>query len=273
MNKLDLERLEIELVLKTVSRVYGYDFSNYSSASLKRRIVHFVAKSGYQQISEIIPHIIHNRDFFFSLLFTISVTVTEMFRDPEVYKFLRATVLPVLKTYPSIRVWHAGCATGEEVYSLAIMLAEEGLAERAQIYATDINDLALQKAREGIFSIDRIKEYTANYQKAGGTRSLSEYYQAGYDSVIMDKKLKKNIVFASHNLVSDAAFGEMHLIFCRNVLIYFDEFLQDKVLNLFLNSLVPKGFLCLGTKESLHFTSCKERFRQISEKEKCFQVN
>jgi chemotaxis protein methyltransferase CheR len=267
-----IETLEIDLLQKAIADRYGYDFSNYSPASFKRRVVAYVKKSGHTRISDLIPPLLHDRNLFRSFLYAVSVTVTEMFRDPQVYKILREKVIPVLKTYPSIKVWHAGCATGEEAYSSAILFAEEGLADRVQIYATDINEESLHIASEGIYPIEKIKEYTQNYQQSGGRGSFSDYYHARYEAVIMNQDLRKRLTFSSHNLVSDGSFGAMHLIFCRNVLIYFDETLQNRALNLFSQSLVPKGFLCLGTKESLLFSTVKDRFRIIAEREKCFQL-
>lgn len=272
MEKPEIEKLEMKMLLDAMAQCHGYDFRNYSPASLKRRIRHFMAKSGCREISELIPRLLHDRAFFDELLIDITVTVTEMFRDPAVYLALRTHLLPILKTYPSLRIWHAGCSTGEEVYSMAILLEEEGLLGRTQIYATDINETALKQAKSGIYSVEKIKEYTVNYQKAGGRRSLSDYYHARYDSVIMRKSLSEKITFASHNLISDSSFGAMHLICCRNVLIYFDEVLQNRVLKLFMESLVDRGFILLGTKESLLFSEIKELCDKVPGIEKCYQV-
>ncbi len=272
MCHLDTENLEIYLLQEAIAKRYGYDFRNYSPASFKRRIQNFVNQSGLQRISDLIPRLLHDPTFFSSLLHSISVTVTEMFRDPQVYRVLREKVIPVLKTYPSIKVWHAGCATGEEVYSSAILFAEAGLSDRVQIYATDINEETLQIAREGIYPVESIKTYTTNYQLSGGNHSFADYYHARYDAVILNQELRRNITFSSHNLVSDGSFGAMHLIFCRNVLIYFNETLQQRVLGLFVDSLAPNGFLCLGTRESLSFSTVSGAFRSIAAKEKCFQL-
>jgi len=272
MDQTQPEDLEIYLLLEALARRYGYDFRHYSSASLKRRIRHFLSLSpDCNHISDLIPRLIYDKTFFKSFILTLSITVTEMFRDPFVYKMIREKVVPLLKTYPFIRVWHAGCASGEEVYSLAILLEEEGLYSRCQIYATDLNDDALSKAKQGIYSVDRIKEFTLNYQQSGGSKSLAKYYHSKYDSVILDSSLKKNIVFANHNLVSDSVFGEMHLILCRNVMIYFNRTLQDRVLQLFHDSLVPKGFLCIGTKESLQFSQVVNLFKTIADRERIYQ--
>lgn len=258
------EELEIYLLLEAIYRKYGYDFRNYAQASLKRRIRNALNKTDIQYISELIPNIIHDKNLFHEVLTEFSVPVTEMFRDPIFYQAFRFRVIPYLKTYPFIKIWHAGCATGEEVYSLAILLKEEGLYDRSTIFATDFNENALETAKEGIYRLDNVRYYTGNYQKAGGKQAFSDYYYAGdYDSVIMNNALKKNITFANHNLASDGVFGEMHVILCRNVMIYFDKILQNRVLNLFYKSLVRQGFLCLGTKESLHFSTVENEFEEL----------
>lgn len=272
MNPVEIETIEIDLLLEAISRRYGYDFKGYSRASLKRRILGFKSTTKVRNISDLIPLLLYDKDLFKTLLSSLSVTVTEMFRDPEIYQVLRQHLIPFLKTYPYSKIWCAGCATGEEVYSLAILLKEAGLGKRVQIYATDINDNSLEKAKLGIYSNKQIKEYTANYRLAGGTDDFSNYYHANYDSVIMNKSLNENVVFANHNLVSDGVFGEMQLIICRNTLIYFDRMLQDRVLNLFRESLCNKGYLCLGTKESLQFTTVKDEFKTIDKKAKLFQL-
>lgn len=258
-------------MLEAIYQRYGYDFRHYSKDSLKRRISHLLSKYGCKSIMDMTSRLLYDKSFFNLLVQDFSITVTEMFRDPDFYRAIRKYVVPYLKTYPFIKVWHAGCATGEEVYSMAILLKEEGLYDKATIYATDFNDTALQKAKKGIYSIDHIKQYTSNYQKADGSRSFSEYYYAQYDSVIIDKSLRKNITFANHNLVTDSVFGEMHLILCRNVLIYFDKTLQNNVLNLIKDSLVQGGFFCLGTRESLQFSDVAEDFKVLESKEKIYQ--
>ena len=215
--------------------------------------------------------ILTNREFFEVLLLDFSINVTEMFRDPIFYKYLRRELVPVLKTYPFVKIWLAGCATGEEVYSLAIILKEEGLYKRTQIYATDFNEAVLKKAKEGIYPIDCMKDYTVNYQKAGGRESFADYYTAKYDSAIIDKSLKNNIIFADHNLATDGVFGEMNLILCRNVLIYFNKILQNRVLGLFYNSLCRNGYLCLGNKESLKFSEQTDNFITIDNKGKIYR--
>ena len=271
MNPDDVESIEIDLLLEAVFRRYGHNFRNYARASVGRRIRQFLPKAGCQNISQLIPRILYDEDFFAGFLIQFSIPVTEMFRDPPVYRCLKHSVAPVLKTYPSVRIWHAGCATGEEAYSLAILLLEEGLYDKATIYATDFNDGVLQKAKEGIFDLEQIQHYSRNYQAFGGRRSFSEYYHAEYGAVLLDHGLKRHITFANHNLVTDGVFTEAHLILCRNVLIYFDRQLQDRVLTLFRDSLVRGGFLCLGTKETLQFSGVKDDFVAVDEKAKIYK--
>ncbi len=272
MDNTIIENIEIELLLEAVFLRYGYDFRNYAKATIKRRVENFMKEHlPGKHISALIQEVLYNQQLYQQLMYNFSITVTEMFRDPEFYLSLRKNVIPYLKTYPYIKIWHAGCATGEEVYSLAILLKEENLYERATIFATDYNDIALQKAKSGIYELDNIKTFTSNYQKAGGKNSFSQYYYAEYDSVIIDKTLKERITFANHNLVTDSVFSEVHMIFCRNVLIYFDPKLQQRVLNLFFQSLIHNGFLCLGTKESLQFSDAKENFGIIDKTNKIFR--
>jgi chemotaxis protein methyltransferase CheR len=271
MKETEIEEIEIDLLLEALFRLYGYDFRRYSKASITRRIRHLLGETGLGRVSEMIPELLNDKSFLEKLVYDFSITVTEMFRDPDFYRAVREQVIPYLKTYPFVKIWHAGCATGEEVYSMAIVLKEEGLYDRATIFATDFNNPALTKAKEGIYSLKDIKRYTLNYQDTGGTSSFSEYYHAQYDSVIMDQSLKKNITFANHNLVTDGTFSEMHLILCRNVLIYFTKTLQDRVLGLFDDSLVHGGFLCLGTKESIRFSDVAEAYETIDSKAKVYQ--
>ena len=267
----EIENIEISLLLEATYNRYGYDFRDYARASIERRVRQFAIKSGIKSISEMIPILLYNESFFQTLVREFSITVTEMFRDPKVYHVLKEKVFPILKTYPFIKIWHAGCATGEEVYSLAILLMEAGLYKKSTIFATDFNDEALATAKQGIYPTENIKQSTLNYQKAGGLESFSDYYHAKYDSISIDNKLKKNITFANHNLVIDQTFSEMHLILCRNVLIYFNKTLQDKVFYLFDNSLVSGGFLCLGSKESLLYSGIQGKFEPVDEKEKIYQ--
>ncbi len=271
MKKNELEDIELPLLLDAVFQRYGYDFRNYAKATMLRRVRQFVDKTGYKHISDLIPKILRDPSFFQALVADFSITVTEMFRDPPFYKAIREQVVSLLKTYPFIKIWHAGCATGEEVYAMAILLKEEGLYERSTIFATDINDNALTKAKEGVFSLEHIREYTENYQESAGCHSFSEYYHADQKNMIVNSSLKKNITFANHNLVSDQVFGEMHLILCRNVIIYFNKDLQNRVLQLFHDSLIRGGFLCLGSKETLRFSLIHDQYRTIDGKNKIYQ--
>jgi len=267
----DNESIEFDLLIEAIYKKYGYDFRNYSKATLKRRIQGKLTSSGLDSISVMQHEILYDKKFFESVLIDLTVNVTEMFRDPSFYCAVRENVVPLLKSYPFLKIWHAGCSTGEEVYSMAILLAEENLLSRTTIYATDIDDKVLKKAKEGIYSLDKIREYTSNYQKAGGTESFSDYYTAKYEAVIMDSELKKKIVFSQHNLVSGKSFSEMNMIVCRNVIIYFDKELQNRVLSLFNGSLIDKGILCLGSKESIQFTSSRNQFGELVGKEKIYQ--
>lgn len=270
-NIADTEKIEIRLLLDAMHLKYGYDFSGYASDMLRRRIYTNLSRHGLTNISEMIPRILNDSSFFDSLVYDLSITVTEMFRDPEVYLMFREKVVPVLKTYPFINIWHAGCATGQEVYSMAIMLKEEGLYDRTQIYATDINEAALKTARKAIYPAEYISKYTANYQRAGGRKSFADYYHAKYDCAGFDESLKKNITFANHNLVTDAVFAETHLILCRNVFIYFNRQLQNRVLELFKESLCRGGFLCLGSSESLQFSSVDSEFEELTHNGRIYQ--
>ncbi|OGR07120.1 MAG: chemotaxis protein CheR [Deltaproteobacteria bacterium RIFOXYD12_FULL_50_9] len=271
MDTIECENIEINLLLEAVYQKYGYDFRNYARAHVKRRVMRRLAISDLQNISALIHEILYNQEVLDALLLDLSINVTEMFRDPLFYLTIRREIIPVLRTYPFLKIWHAGCATGEEVYSLAILLKEEGLYNRVQIYATDFNEVVLSKAKEGIYPVELIKEYIANYQKSGGVGSLADYFNARYESVIMDQSLKDKVVFADHNLVTDGVFGEMNMIICRNVLIYFNKDLQDRVVKLFLDSLCSGGFLCLGTKESLRFSKYYDRFEVLIDKEKIYR--
>lgn len=267
----DISELEISLLLDIIYQKYGYDFRQYSEAHIKRRIINRITMSGLESISQMQSKVLNDETFASKLLQDLSITVTEMFRDPDFYRSLRESVIPILKTYPFIKIWHAGCATGEEAYSMAIIMQEEGLYDRTTIYATDFNQQALNHAKEGIFSNKMIKEYTTNYQLSGGKESFSSYYTSNYDNVIMNKYLKKNIVWANHNLVTDSVFAEVHLILCRNVLIYFERDLQNKVQSLFYKSLVNGGVLCLGSKEGLRFTELYDAYSELDKKQRIFK--
>ena len=271
MKKSEIEQVEIDLLLEAIYRRYGYDFRSYARASIERRTRQFLSGSGCVSISEMIPKVLRDKEFFSRLARCFSISVTELFRDPFVYRAVREKVVPLLRTWPHVKVWHAGCATGEEVYSLAIVLKEEGVYDRTTIYATDFNDEALGKAREGVYEIRNLQEATRNYQQTGGKTSFSEYYHARYGVAAMDSSLKERITFASHNLASDSAFGEMHMVFCRNVLIYFNRDLQNRALEIFTESLVHGGFLCLGTKEDIRFTDVHDKYETVDSKARIYK--
>ncbi|MEI6389015.1 MAG: CheR family methyltransferase [Spirochaetota bacterium] len=272
MNQIGIEGIELRLLLEALYLRYGYDFRSYAQASVERRVRGFLPSCACAGISELIPLLLRDEALFSRLVQTLSITVTEMFRDPFVYRALQEKVLPVLKTWPHLKVWHAGCASGEEVYSMAILLEEDGLYDRSLLYATDFNDEALAKAREGIYELDRMKGFTRSYQEAGGRNSFSDYYHASCEAVAIEARLKKNLTFANINLTTDGAFGEMHLIVCRNVLIYFDQDLQDRVLSLFAQSLVNGGFLCIGTKEDLQFSSVARNFVEVDREARIYKL-
>jgi len=271
MKSENISELEISLLLEAVYQKYGYDFRQYSKAHINRRIRNRMVLSGLEDVSQIQSKVLKDETFAYELLQDLSITVTEMFRDKDFYKSLRENVIPILKTYPFIKIWHAGCATGEEAYSMAIIMQEEGLYDRATIYATDFNQHALNRAKEGIISNAMMKEYAVNYHLSGGKESFSDYYTSSYDNAIMNQSLKKNIVWANHNLVTDSVFAEVHLILCRNVLIYFNNTLQNKVQNLFYDSLINGGILCLGSKEGLRFTDFCEKYTELDKKQRIFK--
>ena len=266
-----IENIEFSILLSAIKKRHFYDFEDYAAGSLKRRIKYHCEKLGYQHISQLIPEILHDELFFESFLNRISVPVTEMFRDPQFYATLRSKIFPILRTYPSIKIWHAGCATGEEVYSMAIMLEEENLLDNCKIYATDYNEKTLETAQEGVFSMTKMKKYTENYYQSGGQHSFSDYYSAHKSGVKILPRLSKNITFAKHNLAIDQSFGQFHLILCRNVLIYFGRELQSKVFSLFHQSLLPLGFMCLGTHESMDYSRTKAHFNTIIEPQRIYR--
>ncbi len=269
--KPDLERIEIELLLEGIFRHYGFDFRAYAYASIRRRLWKRMEEEGLTSISALQDRVLHESALMEKLLLDLSINVTAMFRDPTFYVNFREHVVPLLRTYPFIRIWHAGCSTGEEVYSMAMLLREEGLYDRSRIYATDINEVVLQRAKAGIFPLDRMQEYTDNYMRAGGKKSFSEYYTAKYGGALFDQSLTKNVVFSQHNLVTDRSFSEFNVVLCRNVLIYFDKTLQSKVHGLFYDSLATFGVLVLGSKETLRFVSHEESYQQIAPPEKIFR--
>lgn len=266
-----IAEIEQRLILDAIYYRYHYDFRGYAQPSIARSLQAAMAHFQCSTISQLQDRILHNPASFTELLSFLTIQVSEMFRDPEYFLALRQKVIPLLRTYPSLKLWVAGCSTGEEVYSLAILLQEEDLLERSVIYATDINAQALKMAEQGIYHIDRAERFSKNYIKSGGKYSLSEYYVAKYENIVFDKKLRKNIVFADHSLATDSVFAEIHFISCRNVLIYFDSELQERAIQLFNNSLCHRGFLGLGARESIRFTEQFNNFDEFSLKEKIYQ--
>lgn len=265
------ENVGYDLLLEGIYKRYGYDFRGYAQNALKRRLREFLVSESIDNYMDLLKIILYNSDAFSNLLLKLTVNVTEMFRDPDFFVDFRHFVVPLLKTYPFIKIWIAGCATGEEAYSLAILLAEEELLHRTTIYATDINIGSLETAKLGIYPLDKIKLFSKNYIRAGGKSSLSTYYHAKYDSAILSEDLKKKINFSEHNLCSDSNFAQVNVVFCRNVLIYFDRAFQEKALKLLDDSLDHLGYLCLGVKESLVTTSFERDYKKISEKNKIYQ--
>ncbi len=267
----ELEKIEIGLLLKGLYDWCGYDFRNYAYHSIRRRIWHRVHAERLTSITGLLDKILHDSACLQRLIADFSINVTEMFRDPIFFKEFREKVVPLLRTYPSIRIWHAGCSTGEEVYSMAMLLHEEGLYEHTKLYATDINPNVLKTAKNGIFSLENMRKYTNNYIQAGGKRAFSDYYSVTKNGVKFDSFLSKNIVFAQHNLVSDRSFNTFHVILCRNVLIYFNKTLQKKVHELFYDSLGMFGILGLGDKETLYYTEMNDLYEEISRKQKLYK--
>jgi chemotaxis protein methyltransferase CheR len=255
--------MEIDLLLDAIYRLSGFDFSQYVRSSILRRIYNRMKIDHIPTITRLLEKIIHEEAYIEKLLNDFSINVTEMFRDPSFFKAFRTEVIPILRELPEIRIWHAGCASGEEVFSMAILLEEEGLIDKTVLYATDMNEHVLEKAKQGIFSLHKMKAYTKNYIQAGGTNAFSEYYKTDHLHAYFRSSLLKNIIFAQHNLVTDQSFHEFHVIICRNVLIYFTPELQDKVHALFYESLCKKGFLGLGNKESLYFTKAMDSYTEF----------
>jgi chemotaxis protein methyltransferase CheR len=267
----ELERLEVELLLEAIHRRYGFDFREYAKASLKRRLWRRMAAERLTSISGLQEKVLHDPACMERLLLDLSINVTAMFRDPSFYAAFRVKAVPILRTYPFSRIWVAGCSTGEEVYSLAIVLHEEGVYDRARIYATDINEAVIEQARVGVFPLEKMQEYTQNYIRSGGTRAFSEYYSAAYDGAQFDRTLIRNVVFAQHNLVSDRSFNEFNAIVCRNVMIYFDRSLQDRVHGLFHESLATFGVLGLGHKETINFTRYADSYEELDASERLYR--
>lgn len=266
-----IEDIEIRLLLEALYGRYHYDFRNYAMASIKRRLKQAKEQLGFATISAVQESVLHDPGMLPRLLGYLTVQVSEMFRDPGYFQAIREHVVPHLRTYPSLKVWVAGCSSGEELYSLVILFREEGLEKRTLFYATDINQDALRIAESGTYSLDRIQLFTENHRKSGGKSSLSDYYSAAYGRASFDKTLRQKVVLSDHSLVTDAVFGEMHMVSCRNVLIYFDRPLQDRAIGLFKNSIARKGFLGLGAKESLRFSDHAGSFTDFVREEKIYQ--
>jgi chemotaxis protein methyltransferase CheR len=257
--------IELQSLMEAIHARYHYDFRDYAKASLRRRLRSAMNHFGCDTIAQLRHRIVHDSAAFSAMLNFLTIQVSDLFRDPPYYRALREQVIPLLKTYPSLKFWVAGCSAGEEAYSLAILLHEENLLERSLIYATDINSHALRQAESGVYALDRIARFTENHRHAGGLTSLSDYYTAAYDQAIFSRALRERIVFSDHSLATDTVFAEVQFISCRNVLIYFERKLQDRVLGLFREALCRKGFLGLGSKESLQFSSHADRFVPVCE--------
>jgi chemotaxis protein methyltransferase CheR len=263
--------IEMALLIDAIYRLYHYDFRGYAPASLRRRLKAGMVRFGCQSLSQLQDAVIHDPAMFPALLDFLTVQVSEMFRDPGYFRALRQRVVPLLRTYPSLKVWVAGCSAGEEAYSLAILLREEGLLANTLIYATDINPRALQRAATGLYEVERIAGFTANHQRSGARSSLSDYYTAAYGRAVFDKSLKEHIVFSDHSLATDSVFAEVQLVSCRNVLIYFNRTLQDRALGLFADALCHNGFLSIGSKESIRFSAHAGQFADFDRAERMFQ--
>ena len=263
--------IELRLLVEAIYGKYHFDFRSYADASLKRRLTAALDRFGCTTLSQLQDEVLHQPAVFSALLDYLTVQVSEMFRDPTYFRALRSQVVPLLRTYPSLKIWVAGCSAGEEVYSLAILLREEGLLERSVIYATDINPHALKRAEAGVYDLDRIASFTTNHQNSGARTSLSDYYTAAYGMAVFDKSLRQQIVFSDHSLATDSVFAEVHLVSCRNVLIYFDRTLQDRALELFRSALCHKGFLGLGSRESIRFSACADAFDAFVRHDRIFQ--
>jgi chemotaxis protein methyltransferase CheR len=263
--------IELRMLMEAIYLKYNYDFRDYTGASQKRRVLLALRQMGCATVSALQEKVMHEPAAFAQLLQYLTIPVTEMFRDPEYYAALRTRVVPFLATYPSLKIWIAGCSTGEEVWSIAILLKEHGLLARSIVYATDINPQSLEAARRGVFPLDRMRRYTENYQQAGGARAFSDYYTAAYGGALFDRSLVENVTFADHSLATDSVFSETHFVSCRNVMIYFNRRLQNRVLGLFHESLCHRGFLGLGSKESIEFSSYAGRFDALARRERLFR--
>lgn len=263
--------IELRMLVEAVYLKYNYDFRDYTGASQKRRVLVALREMDCDTVSELQAKVLHQPEAFSQLLQYLTIPVSEMFRDPEYFAAIRSQVVPFLRTYPSLKIWVAGCSTGEEVYSLAILLHEEGLLERTMLYATDINPVSLDAARRGVFPLDRMRLFTENYQKSGGKRAFSDYYTAAYGGALFERMLVENVTFADHSLATDSVFSETHFVSCRNVMIYFNRRLQNRVLGLFHESLCHRGFLGLGSKESIDFSNYASRFEPLARRERLFR--
>lgn len=267
----ELEALEMRLLFEAILARYGYDLKQYARKSMERRIRAVLARSGLHNLGELQHKVLSDAAFFTSMLEDLTVPVSALFRDPSMYTVFREQVVPMLRSYPTLKIWHAGCASGEEAYAMAILLLEEGLYERTQIYATDLSVKMLEHAKEGVYPISKLEQYAKNYLEAGGKAELSVYYTAAYDHIAMKDALRKNILFFQHNLASDYVFGEMHVIFCRNVFIYFEDALRERVLRKFTESLCAGGFLCLGSSERLPQRHVGNTFTELSAQERIYR--
>lgn len=271
LNLQEIQQIELELLIKAIKASYGHDFSGYAMDSLTRRVEKGLRELQLQYISEIIPLVLHDRCLYEKFFLNLSVNVTEMFRDPLFFLKLRESVLPELKAQKVLKIWVAGCSTGEEVYSLAIMLKEENLYDQVLIYATDFNDQVLAKAEEGIYPLGKIRHFSSNYRTAGGKASFADYFHSDEKWIIMDRALKKNIIFSLHNLAVEKEFSKVDILICRNVMIYFDQSLQETVFDLFDHSLISNGFLCLGMSESLQISKSYDNYTIFDEHFKIFR--
>ncbi len=267
----EIEAIEVRLFLEAIYARYGYDMRGYARPSIERRVAAALAKSGLPHLGELQHRVLRDPALFGTVVEDLTVRVSSLFRDPTFYRAFRERIVPILRTYPQLKIWHSGCASGEEVYASAIVLAEEGLYDRAQIYATDVSVLALEHAKEAVYSAEHLLPMKAAYALAGGTKQLSAYYTAAYDRIALDESLKRNVLFFQHDLVSDHVFGEMNVVFCRNVLIYFGSELRDRVIGKFSESLCHGGFLCLGQSERLRSAGPAARFNEFDSEERIYR--
>ena len=267
----DVQEPNVEPILEAIYRLYHYDFRAYSRSSVRRRLLVACTRLGVKDLSELQTRIETNATLFSRLLQYLTVQVSDLFRDPSFFVVLRQQIVPVLRTYPSLKIWIAGCSTGEELYSFAILLREEGLLERCMLYATDINPESLRRAEAGVYPVDRAPAFSENYRAGGGKGSLSQHYAARYDSIVFDRTLRKNVVFADHSLATDSVFAEVQLVSCRNVLIYFNHQLQDRALGLMTDALCRRGFLGLGARETLQFSAHKQAYQELLTQERWYQ--